>query len=148
LTPSPTNTRWPTPLPTFTPGPVTQPTLIAPEQGSSHRTGMTFQWGGNLQGSQRYRVQLSHTESGFRLDSPLVSETIWQIILPAERFGEWHWEVAVVSNGIVRATSDDWHFYLDPFPDSDNSPARSPTPTRIPSPTPTSVVTPLTSDLP
>lgn len=132
LTPSPTNTRWPTPLPTFTPGPVTQPNLIMPERGSAHRTNLTFQWRGVLQTGQRYRVQLRHTDSGFTLDSPLLSEPIWLTTLPAERFGEWYWQVAVVSGGLVRTSSESWHFYLDPFPRSDNPPSRPATPTRTP----------------
>jgi hypothetical protein len=143
LTPSPTNTRWPTPLPTFTPGPVTQPTLIIPEQGTTHRTGITFQWRGNLQPGQQYRVQLRHTDSGFTLTSPLLTEPVWMTILPAERFGEWYWEVAVISNNIIRAVSDNWHFYLDPFPPPTLPPSATHTPTPpSPTETPTIVVTP------
>jgi PAS domain-containing protein len=143
LTPSPTNTRWPTPLPTFTPGPVTQPTLIIPEQGTTHRTGLTFQWRGNLQPGQQYRVQLRHTDSGFTLTSPLLTEPVWMTILPAERFGEWYWEVAVISNNIIRAVSDNWHFYLDPFPPPTLPPSATHTPTPpSPTETPTIVVTP------
>ncbi|MCB8945201.1 MAG: hypothetical protein H6658_15755 [Ardenticatenaceae bacterium] len=143
LTPSPTNTPWPTPLPTFTPGPVTRPTLISPERGTSHRTGITFQWRGILQPGQQYRVQLRHTDSGFTLNSPLLDEPLWATSLPAERFGEWHWETAVVSNGVTRIISENWHFYLDPFPQSDNPPTRPSTVT--PASTPTNTPRPATS---
>ena len=146
LTPSPTNTRWPTPLPTFTPGPFTRPSLISPERGSSHRTSITFEWQGTLRPDQRYQVYLRHTDSGFTLDSPLLTESTWTTVLPAQQFGEWQWETAVVSNGLPRATSENWHFYLDPFPHSNDDPPPVPatsSPTSVPvSPTPTQTPTP------
>ena len=143
-TPSPTNTPWPTPPPTFTPRPPIRPALIAPERGTAHRTNLTFQWLGNLQPGQQYQVQLRHTDSGFTLNSPLLTDPIWSTILPAARFGEWHWEVAVVSNGLIRTSSDNWHFYLDPFPRSGNKATPASTSTAIPSistPTPLPIPT-------
>jgi hypothetical protein len=92
---------------------------------------MTFDWSGSLLLGQSYRVQLQHTDSGFTLESPLLTESVWMTILPAERFGEWYWEVAVISNNITRTASNKWHFYLDPFSPSNPTPA-SPTATTTP----------------
>jgi hypothetical protein len=39
----------------------------------------------------------------------------WEPDLPAERFGEWRWQVSVVSEGKVLVSSDEQMFWFDPF---------------------------------
>jgi hypothetical protein len=140
-TPSATTTTTSTSTRTFfTPTPTSVaaaiPVPVAPERGTAQRTNVIFQWRGTLQGGQRYQVRLQHTDSGDTLQSELLSNTSWSTTLPASRYGEWRWQVAVVSNGITRASSDSWHFYLDPFPRAD-APSLFPQP-----PTATSESTP------
>ena len=93
MTPAPTLTPFPTPIPG-----ATVPELIAPAQGLEYRSPLTFQWRGFLRAGQAYQVTARHTESGYVVQSGLLTDQSWAADLPAEKFGEWRWAVSVVQN--------------------------------------------------
>ena len=116
LTETPTRTPSPTPTATPTPAPMPNPpTLLWPPQGGTYRSPITFQWQGSLGTGQTYRVTVYQVASGYTQQSGLLTTPKWSTDLPAERFGEWRWRVAVIQNGVEVATSVEWMFWFNPF---------------------------------
>jgi len=122
-TPTPTNTPTPTPTPTAippthtptsTPIPPVQPEPVAPAQGGEYRNPITFQWRGQLSAGQAYQVVVYHLTSGYTVQSGLLTDQGWTTDLPAERYGEWRWQVSVIRNGRVLVTSVEWMFWFNP----------------------------------
>jgi hypothetical protein len=115
---SPTATRAPTPtltpatIPTLRP---VMPELLAPVQGSTHKSTVTFDWQGSLRPGQAYKVIVRHVESGDMIPSGLLADDTWTTYLPAERYGAWRWTVSVVQGERAVATPPEWEFWLDPF---------------------------------
>jgi len=117
-TPTRTPTHTPTPMPTATLTPVPRtnpPTLLAPIQGYTYRSPITFQWQGSINTNQTYQVTAYHVQSGYTTQSDPLRTTSWTVALPGEKFGEWHWRVAVIQNGKEVTTSAEWMFWFDPF---------------------------------
>ncbi len=117
-TESPVPTATPTtssPPPTTAPS-ATTPQLVSPGQGGSYQSPITFQWRGSLQTDQAYQVTAYHVGSGDMIQSALLTSQDWTAELPAERVGEWRWEVAVVQEQSRVATSSEGMFWFDPFP--------------------------------
>lgn len=114
--PSATATERPTATPTEMP--VVTPVLMFPEQGQTYRSPITFQWRGGLGSGQFYLVRAWHAESGFAIESSSMWTTSWTADLPAEKFGDWRWNVSVLQNGRVVVTSAEGMFWFDPFPGS------------------------------
>ena len=144
---TPTLTLFPTRLPTSAPTPTLFPTPIpgatvpepvAPAQGLEYRSPLTFQWRGFLRAGQAYQVTARHTESGYVVQSELLTDQSWVADLPAARFGEWRWTVSVVQSGRTLATSSEWMLWFNPFSRSTPFPTLQPTcfPTSFPTPPP------------
>jgi hypothetical protein len=104
-----------------------QPELIAPSQGREYSNPIIFQWSGSLSGAQAYQVTAYHPESDYQIQSGLLLGQEWNTGLPAERFGEWRWTVAVIDGGQAAATSAEWTFWFQPFP-RNSGPKDTPTP--------------------
>jgi len=110
---SPTSTQEP--LTTPTPAPrATAPEPVAPAQGGEYRSPITFQWGGSLGAGQAYQVTARHPGSGYAIQSGLLTDQSWTADLPADKYGEWRWVVAVVHGGKTLATSSEWMFWFNP----------------------------------
>jgi tetratricopeptide (TPR) repeat protein len=112
-TPTPTNTFTPTPSP---------PVLVAPAQGSTQKNPVTFEWAGSLRPGQAYRVVARHPATGHRIESDLLTDTSWVVDLPAERVGDWRWQVFVA--GLAR--SSEGQFWFDPTPGLRPKPTNTP----------------------
>ncbi len=111
-TPSPTPTATPTPTPASRANP---PRLLWPSQGRTYRSPITFQWQGSLGAGQTYQVTVYQVASGYTQQSGLLTTLSWTTNLPAERFGEWRWRVAVIQGGVEVATSIEWMLWFNPF---------------------------------
>lgn len=61
-----------------------------------------------------YQVVVYHVESGYLVRSESLTDPIWVLDLPAERYGEWRWAVSLVQGGQVLVTSSEWMFWFDP----------------------------------
>jgi len=140
-TPTPTATETPRPrAATATPVPqIIQPALTAPAQGGTYRNPIAFQWSGSLSTNQAYQVTLYHPGSDYVLQSELLAAPSWSTNLPADRYGEWRWRVAVIQGGTAVTTSSEWMFWFDPGGgggggggggDGGGSPTPRPQPTR------------------
>ena len=113
--PTPTATATPTDTPTNTPTP-TQPVqleLLEPLAGRTYNNPITFRWRGALAADQAYQVTVYHPGSGHTIQERL-TVPIWTADLPGDRYGEWRWRIAVVSNGTELNTSAEWMFWFDP----------------------------------
>ena len=108
-----TPTQVPVAPPTLAPR-ATAPELVAPAQGGTYRSPVTFQWGGSLGAGQAYQVTTHHAESGYVIQSGLLTDQSWTADLPADKYGEWRWAVTVVQNGNTLATSSEWMFWFNP----------------------------------
>ena len=127
VTPSPTHTPTRTPSPTRTPTRTSSPTptvtrvsaispvLKFPEQGRTYGSPITFQWEGTLVTGQAYLVRTWHPESNSSIESPSLYTTSWTANLPAERYGEWRWNVSVLQGGVVIVPAAEGMFWFDPF---------------------------------
>lgn len=153
-TPTPTRTATPTLTPTATPSPSpsltptatatltrsSAPQLLAPEQGSTQGTRVTFRWRGAIQRAetvwQAYQVTARHVESGAVIQSGPLGETTWTADLPAERFGEWRWSVAIIEGNQAVATSAQWMFWMAPHSGAPAQPPSEPPPSGPTTPTP------------
>jgi serine/threonine protein kinase len=141
-TPKPTATSGPTPIPptdTPTPPPTTAPTLAPrivtpvlskPDRGTTIGSPVVFTWQGSLSGGQTYQVTAYLVNTDFVLQSGLLTTSSWQVDIPADRWGEWHWTVSVVQGGKAEATSDEGMFWFDPHPAT--SPPDGPKPVNTP----------------
>jgi hypothetical protein len=119
--PVPTLTRRPTPTSLSSPPPLpVRPELAAPALGSLQANPIALQWIGELGAGQGYQVTAYHTESGYTIQSDLLTVQTWTVDLPAERFGEWRWHVSVVSDGSSLATSSEGMFWFNPHPGGGN----------------------------
>ncbi len=115
-TPTATATATPPPRPTATPVPqASAPAPIAPAQGGTYKSPVTFQWTGSLNQAQSYQVTAYHTESRHTLQSGPLTTQSWAIDLPGDKVGEWHWSVSVVQDGNVVAASTEWMFWFNPI---------------------------------
>ena len=132
---TPSLTATPTPFPTPVPG-ATVPELIAPAIGDTYRNPMTFRWRGSLRAGQAYQVTVFHAESGYTIQSGLLTEQSWTTDLPVERYAEWRWTVSVVRDGKILATSPERMFWFSPFPTRFPTPPPTAFPTTTPSPSP------------
>jgi hypothetical protein len=114
---------------------VTNPLPISPLPGREYKNPVTFSWDGMLYAGQSYRVLVRHVVSGDFVESVALTSQNWTVDLPAQRFGEWRWDVAVVdANGIV-ASSPEQPFWFNPLPGTRRpSPTPSTTPRRTASP--------------
>jgi hypothetical protein len=115
----PTATSTPTASPTAraTPLPVTTPQLMVPVAGSTYGSSVAFEWRGSLSGDQTYLVTARHVESGYVVQSELLTEPGWTVDLPGERYGLWRWTVSVTQGGRTVASSPEWSFWFDPYPE-------------------------------
>lgn len=136
--PSPTLTSMPTTTPSQLPvtAPPSRPTLtltprvdtpkppkpLEPAQGGTYKNPITFQWSGSLGSSDKYQVTARHVETGYTLQSGLLTDLIWSTDVPANNTGEWRWKVLVIRNGAVLATSAERMFWFNPFPKTPGSP--------------------------
>jgi hypothetical protein len=128
LTPTASPTWTPPAFPTETPFPiVTNPVPISPLPGREYKNPVTFSWNGTLYAGQSYRVLVRHVVSGDVVESVALTSQDWTIDLPAIRFGEWRWDVAVVDATGIVVSSPEQSFWFNPLPG-----------TRRPSPTPSS----------
>ncbi len=127
-TPAPVGSSAAPPVPTF------------PEQGQTYSNPITFRWEGKLGTGQSYQVLAWHRESGYSVQSPLLTTTEWTASLPGDKFGEWRWNVSVVQGGRPLATSTEGMFWFNPFPGGGGGggggPAPEPTDTPEPYPYP------------
>jgi cell division septation protein DedD len=121
LTPTPAPTPTTAPSATPSPTPTSEPTAIpvlpepmVPENGSTHKSPITFQWGGFLRAGQAYQVVVHHPKSGYLVRSGSLTNQSWILDLPAERYGEWRWTVSVIQGGQVLVTSSEWMFWFNP----------------------------------
>jgi serine/threonine-protein kinase len=130
-TPLPTLTSTPTPSPTATPTPppATAPEPVAPALGRTYGNPITFEWRGSLSAGRTYLVTARHVGSGYVIQSGLLTDQGWTVDLPVERYGEWRWTVSVTQGERAMATSPEWSFWFDPYPDGG---AREPTNTPPP----------------
>jgi hypothetical protein len=125
-TPTASPTGTPSAVPSETPGPiVANPVPMSPLPGREYKNPVTFSWDGTLYAGQSYRVMVRHIVSGDFVESAPLTSQDWTIDLPAQRFGEWRWDVAVVNATGIVATSPEQSFWFNPLPG-----------TRQPSPTP------------
>jgi hypothetical protein len=99
-----------------TPPTAIQPALLAPTLGGEYLSPVTLRWEGSLNPGQAYQVTIYHTESGHTLQSTLLTATSWSVDLPGNKIGEWRWQVSIVSNGSVLATSSEGMFWFNPYP--------------------------------
>ncbi|MGC9334441.1 MAG: Stp1/IreP family PP2C-type Ser/Thr phosphatase, partial [Anaerolineae bacterium] len=105
----------PTPAPTATPTPQPQaPVLIAPGGSTTQQSPVTFAWQGTLAPGQLFQVKVWHPETGTRTTSVPLTDLSWTTDLPAERSGEWLWQVSVLQNGNEVVSSDEWRFDFKP----------------------------------
>jgi hypothetical protein len=101
----------------------TAPQLVAPAQGGTYQSPITFQWQGSLRSGQSYQVQARQAVKGYAIQSGLLTQESWTVDLPAEQHGDWRWTVSVIQGGSVAATSSEGMFWFDPQPgggDGDN----------------------------
>ena len=136
-TPLPTATEAANPTVTSAPS-ATTPQLVAPAQGGSYQSPVTFQWSGTLGTGQAYQVTARHTNSGDVIQSGGLTGESWSAELPGERFGEWRWTVSVVQGGRVVTTSSEWMFWFDPNPGGEDEPTPGSPPVVTPTNTPPS----------
>jgi serine/threonine-protein kinase len=122
--PTPTATATQTPRPTQTPTPTntptpqaSRPTLISPEQGVTYKGPFTFQWNGRLYSEQAFRVVATNYRTGYRIQSPLTTATTWSVSVTGEAWGEWGWQVYVIQEGQVVASSAEVKYWFNPFDD-------------------------------
>ena len=144
-TPAPTATNTPpAPSPTPAAGPTataapsaTEPQLLAPAQGQTYKSPITFQWQGSLGRGQAYRVTARHASGSSVVQSQSLSGSSWSADLPAEHPGDWRWTVSVVEGDSTVATSSEGMFWFDPDvggggggggEDGDDTPTPKPTP--------------------
>jgi hypothetical protein len=115
----PTATSTPTASPTATATPlrVTAPELVAPVAGGTYGNPIAFEWRGSLSGGQAYLVTVRHVESGYVVQSELLTGPGWTVYLPVERYGLWRWTVSVTQGGRAMASSPEWSFWFDPYPE-------------------------------
>jgi hypothetical protein len=99
-----------------------------PAQGAESGNPIAFQWSGALRGGQVYQVRAYHPESDYRIQSGLLLSEEWNSGLPAERFGEWRWTVAVIDGGQAVATSAEWMFWFQPLPGAGGGSQKTATP--------------------
>ncbi|GEM_PF-4716645 len=149
-TPMPTWTATSTPVPTSrapspTPG-VVQPQLSSPAPGAdiSKVNQVTLEWTGILRANQAFRVMLRHVATGYTIQSPDLRDSTWTSGLPAERYGEYRWQVLVVQGeNVVARSGEEWHFWFDPIGSSGGGGESKPTPSGgQPTPTEPPVVDP------
>ncbi len=128
---SPTPTSAPRDNPSPTPSPAasaTQPQLLSPLGGGELQNPIVLSWQGSLGAGQSYRVIATHPESGATIQSDPLSAPGWMVDLPAERFGEWRWRVAVIGGGNEVASSEWGMLWFNPFPGSGDGGAPTYTP--------------------
>jgi len=155
LSPTSTSTPRPTSTPTFTPPPpppsktptltpsstprleptippsAVAPELVAPSNGGTFKNPITFQWNGSLNADQSYQVVAYHDESGYVIQSGLLTTQSWVTEgLPGDKYGKWYWYVSVIANGGEADRSEKWHLYHEPFgpPGDDSEPTATPPP--------------------
>ncbi|MGC9398148.1 MAG: serine/threonine-protein kinase [Anaerolineae bacterium] len=112
-TPRPTSTR-PAAPPAYSSNAV-QPVLLSPQQDSTQKNPLIFQWEGELGPGQAYVVKGINTRTQYEISSPPLSTTAWRTEVPAEAFGEWRWSVSVVQNETVLSTSEEGKFWFNEF---------------------------------
>jgi hypothetical protein len=127
-TPATSPTWTPSAFPSETPFQiVTNPVPISPLPGREYKNPVTFSWDGTLYAGQSFRVLVRHVVSGDFVESAALTSHDWTVDLPAQMFGEWRWDVAVVDATGTVASSPEQTFWFNPLPG-----------TRRPSPTPSS----------
>ena len=125
--PPPTATRPPRPTqaPTSTPRPsatapelttyAVQPVLLSPQEGSTHKNPVVFEWQGELSAGQVYIVNGINARTQYQITSPPLTTSTWATQIPAEAFGEWQWSVSVVRHNTTLATSEQGKFWFNEF---------------------------------
>ncbi len=130
-TPTQRPTRTPTPTPTPSPLPTLvrpAPILLEPSPGITIRQGTIFRWQGRLGFAQGYVIRFRHLESGWVWENgPFVTDCL-EVMLPADRYGGWAWQIRVVSGDATLAESQESYFWLDPFPRVPLPPVPTPRP--------------------
>lgn len=112
-TPTPTDI----PTPTLAPAPrAAPPDLISPQEGREYGNPVVFQWSDSADVDREYQVTAYHRESGYKVESRLLSSDQWAMSLPEDYFGEWRWMVSVIRGGSIEATSSESMFWFQPFP--------------------------------
>ena len=146
---TPTLTPRPTSTPTFTPPPPSKtptltssstprlkppsppsavaPELVSPSKGGTFKNPIAFQWNGTLYAGQAYQVVAYHAESGYVIQSGLLTTQSWETEgLPGDKYGEWRWYVVVLDDGAEIIRSEEWLFWFRPF-EPPTSPENTPT---------------------
>lgn len=118
----------------YLPGEPTQPEVIVPElilpyYGLSYKNPVRFEWRGQLQAGQIYRLEVVHAdvEKGlvYRIDT---QSTTVDPNLPEEKFGELRWTVSVIEAGNEVSRSTQGMFWFAPYMGGpDQSPLPTPT---------------------
>jgi hypothetical protein len=126
-----TATRTP-PLPNTSTPPPQSPSAVMPQPISPATSGefpnpITFVWEGSLKAEQYYQVTASHGQSGYALQSDLLTASEWTTNLPDSAFGEWRWQVAVVSGGQEIVSSAPRTLWFNPMA-TDSGSSDPPTP--------------------
>jgi len=109
----PAPAQVPVAMPTLAPR-ATAPEPVAPTQGGEYQSPVTFQWGGSLGAGQAYQVTARHAESGYVIQSGPLTDHSWTADLPADKYGEWRWAVAVMHGEKTLATSSECMFWFNP----------------------------------
>jgi len=94
------------------------PVLLLPQDGSTTRNPVRFEWEGRLRPSQRYRVTAYQLDGAAGEQSPLLTATGWEVTFDGETYGGWQWVVTVLDGERVVAISDVGQFWFDPFADT------------------------------
>jgi len=148
VAPSATPPRTPTPssepvlptisTPTLTPTRVI-PTpvplrLLRPAMGIEIQrvSRVEFEWEGSLRWNQAFQVTVRHTDTNTVFKSPVLTAQTWIADLPAEKFGDYSWQVTIVQNDVTVASSEQWHFCFNPFPHDVPQPTDTPDPWQVP----------------
>jgi tetratricopeptide (TPR) repeat protein len=141
--PTPSPSPSPSPSPTATPSPTLTPTSrpvavsprqVRPERGMEvrGRDPVTFEWDGSLGSGQAFRVILRHVPTGEISESAALTTPTWTVTLVPEKYGEYRWQVVVLEDGAVVASStEEWHFWYNPL-GSSGGPGEGPPPTQPP----------------
>jgi hypothetical protein len=97
---------------------------VAPVAGGTYGNPIAFEWRGSLSVGQAYLVTARHVESGYVIQSELLTGPSWTVDVPVERYGAWRWTVSVTQGGRTMASSPEWGFWFDPYPG--DAPTKSP----------------------
>lgn len=91
------------------------PVLIVPAYGLVYKNPIAFEWQGELQAGQSYRLQVVYggTEVIYQRDTTVT--VVANVDLPSDKYGELHWIISVIQEGAEVARSSRGMFWFDPY---------------------------------